>query len=119
MTRYLISFGAHAMDHIAEEDMPAVAKAAREVCREAINAGVFVLAGGLQDQPAAVVAEDGTVTSGPNPDAIMGIMVIDVTSRQEALSWAAKTAGACRCAQQVREIGFDPELNAMLRDADL
>ena len=28
MTRYLISFDAHAMDHIPDEDMPAVAKAA-------------------------------------------------------------------------------------------
>jgi hypothetical protein len=27
MTRYLISFGAHAMDHIPDEDMPAVAEA--------------------------------------------------------------------------------------------
>jgi len=29
MTWYLISFDAHAMDHIPGEDMPAVAKAAR------------------------------------------------------------------------------------------
>jgi hypothetical protein len=31
MTRYLISFGAHAMDHIPDEEMPAVAKASHEV----------------------------------------------------------------------------------------
>ena len=30
MTRYLISFDAHAMDHIPDEDMPAVAKAAHD-----------------------------------------------------------------------------------------
>ncbi len=28
MTQYLISFGAHAMDHIPDEDAPAVAGAA-------------------------------------------------------------------------------------------
>jgi hypothetical protein len=28
MTQYLISFGAHAMDHIPDEDAPAVARAA-------------------------------------------------------------------------------------------
>jgi hypothetical protein len=28
MTRYLISFDAHAMDHIPDEEIPAVAKAA-------------------------------------------------------------------------------------------
>ena len=33
MTRYLISFGAHAMDHIPDEDMPAVAKAAHATVR--------------------------------------------------------------------------------------
>ena len=31
MSQYLISFGAHAMDHIPGEDMPAVAKAAHAV----------------------------------------------------------------------------------------
>ena len=39
MTRYLISFGAHAMDHIPDKEMPAVAKASHEVVQEAINAG--------------------------------------------------------------------------------
>jgi hypothetical protein len=39
MTRYLISFDAHAMGHIPDEDMPAVAKAAHEVVEEAMNAG--------------------------------------------------------------------------------
>jgi hypothetical protein len=32
MTQYLILFGAHAMDHIPDEEMPAVAKAAHAVC---------------------------------------------------------------------------------------
>ncbi len=117
MTQYLIVFGAHAMDHIPEEDMTAVAKAAHAVCQEAINAGVYVLAGGLEDKPASIVATDGTVTDGPHPDAIGGITVVDVTSREEALKWAAKFAAACRCAQEVRAIGFDPELDTMLREA--
>ena len=29
-------------------------------------------------------------------------MVVDVPSHVEALEWAAKTAVACRCAQEVR-----------------
>jgi hypothetical protein len=117
MTKYVIVFGAHAMDHIPEEDMPAVAKAAHAVCQEAINAGVYVLAGGLEDQRASIVSTDGTVTDGPYPDAISGITVVDVPTREEALIWAAKVATACRCAQEVREIGLDPELDAMLREA--
>jgi hypothetical protein len=118
MTQYLISFGAHAMDHIAGEDMPAVAKAAHAVVQEVINAGVFVCAGGLEDQRASIVAADGTVTDGPYPEAIGGLTVVDVPSREEALEWAAKIAVACRCAQEVRAIGPDPELDATLRQGD-
>jgi hypothetical protein len=118
MTQYLISFGAHAMDHIPDEDMPAVARAAHAVVQEAVNTGVFVCAGGLGDQRASIVATDGTVTEGPYPEAISGLTVVDVPSRAEALKWAAKIAVACRCAQEVRAIGPDPELDAMLRQAD-
>ena len=46
MTRYLISFGAHAMDHIPDEDMLAVAKAAHAVIQDALNAGVYLFSGG-------------------------------------------------------------------------
>jgi hypothetical protein len=108
MTRYLISFDAHAMDHIPDEDMPAVAKASHEVVREAMDAGVWVFGGGLENQEASVVATDGTVTDGSYPEAIGGFCVVDVPSREEALKWAAKTADACRCAQEVREFMRDP-----------
>jgi hypothetical protein len=117
MTRYLISFDAHAMDHIPDEDMPAVAKASHEVVQEAINAGVWVFGGGLESQKASIVATDGAVTDGPYPEAIGGCCVVDVLSREEALEWAAKTAVACRCAQEVREFMPDPETAAMLREA--
>jgi hypothetical protein len=117
MTQYLISFGADAMDHVPAEDGPAVARAARAVVREAISAGVYVSAGGLGNQPASIVATDGAVTDGPYPEAIGGFTLVEVPSREEALRWAAKIAVACRCAQEVREIGADPELAAMLRQA--
>jgi hypothetical protein len=118
MTRYLISFAAHAMDHIPGEDMPAVGKAAHAAVQEAVNAGVFACGGGLENQQASIVATDGTVTDGPYPEAIGGLTVVEVPSREEALKWAAKIAVACRCAQEVREFGADPELDEMLRQAD-
>ena len=118
MTQYLISFGSHAMDHIPDEDAPAVARAARAAVQEAINVGVYVSAGGLVNQPASIVAPGGGVTDGPYPQAVGGFTLIDVPSREEALRWAAKIAVACRCAQEVREIGADPELDAMLGQAD-
>ncbi|HTU75032.1 MAG TPA: YciI family protein [Trebonia sp.] len=118
MTRYLISFGAHAMDHIPDEDMPAVARAAHAVVEEALNAGVYLFSGGLEGKRATIVATDGTATDGPYPEAIGGVTVVEVPSRAAALEWAAKIAVACRCAQEVREFGPDPELDAMLRQAD-
>jgi hypothetical protein len=108
MTRFLISFDAHAMDHIADEDMPAVGRAAHEVVEDAMNAGVWVFGGGLETQKASVVATDGTVTDGPYPERIGGFWVVDVPSREEALEWAARTAAACRCAQEVLEFMPDP-----------
>jgi hypothetical protein len=118
MTTYLISFNAHAMDDIPDEDMRAVAKAAHAVVQEAMDAGVYLFAGGLGYQRASIVATDGTVTDGPYPEAIGGVTVVEVPSREEALDWAAKIAVACRCAQEVREFMPDPELDAMLRQAD-
>jgi hypothetical protein len=85
MAQCLISFPSNAMDQIPEEEMPDVANAAHAVCQEAIDAGVYLLAGGLEDRPASIVATDGTVTDGPNPDFISGITIVDVPSREEAL----------------------------------
>ena len=121
MTRYLISFNDGAMDHLHDEDLPDVGKAAHAVVQEAVNAGVFVFGAGLERQKASVVATDGMVTDGPYPETkevIGGFVVVDVAAREEALTWAAKIAGACRCAQEVRELMPDPELDAMLRRAD-
>jgi len=108
MPRYLISFDAHAMDHIPREEMPAVDKAAHEVVDEALRAGVWVFGGGLEHEKASIVATDGTITAGTYPEAVGGFCVIDVPSREDALVWAAKTAVACRCAQEVREFMPDP-----------
>ena len=107
MTQYLISFDDGAMT-FPEEDLPDVAKAAHEVVQEAKAAGVWVFGGGLERQRASIVATDGMVTDGGYPVAIGGVTVVDVPSREEALKWAAKTAVACRCAQEVREFMPDP-----------
>ncbi|HUZ42722.1 MAG TPA: YciI family protein [Acidimicrobiales bacterium] len=117
MAKFIVSYGASAMDHIPDEDMPAVADAAHAVVEEILNAGVYVLAGGLENRSSSIVATDGTVTDGPGPEAIGGLTIVDVSSREEALKWAAKIAVACRCAQEVWEIGFDPELEAMIDQA--
>jgi len=111
MARYLISFDDGAMT-FPTEDLPAVSEASHRVVREAKAAGVWVFGGGLERQRASIVATDGTVADGPYPETkavIGGFSVIDVPSREEALTWAARIAAACRCAQEVREIMHDPE----------
>ena len=113
MTRYLISFDDGAMDHIPDEDFPDVARAAHEVIQEAVNAGVWVFGAGLARQMASVVATNGIVADGPYPETkevVGGFCVVDVPSREEALAWAAKTAVACRCSQEVRELMPDPNV---------
>src|SRR5262245_28659868 len=106
MTRYLISFDDGWMT-FPREDLPAVAEAALAVAHEAQDAGVWVYGAGLESQRASIVTTDGMITDGPFPETkevIGGFWVADVPSREEALRWAAKTAVACRCTQEVREI---------------
>ena len=112
MTRYLISFPSSAMSHIPREELPAVGEAAHAVVEEAMDAGVWVFGGGLaEDVDPVMVAGDGTITSGTDPQTKEfdgGFTVLDVPSREGAVEWAAKIANACRCAQELREFMPDP-----------
>ena len=112
MPRYLISFDDGSMDHIQAADLAAVGEAARAVVRDAKAARVWIWGGGIVRQAASVVAADGSVSNGPNPEtkrAVGGFSIIEVDSREEAHRWAARFATACRCPQEVREIMLDPE----------
>ena len=112
MPRYLISFDDGSMDHIPEKDLPAVSEATHAVVREIKQAGAWIFGAGVLRQQASIVTTDGSLTDGPVPETkavIGGFSIIEVASRDEALAWAAKIAVACRCPQEVREIGFDPE----------
>lgn len=112
MTKYLISFPAPAMDVPAEE-LAAVGEAARSVIREAKAAGVYVFGGGINGEVAPVmVAADGTVTNETYTQTSEfdgGFCVLELPSREAAIRWAAKIARACRCSQELREFGYDPE----------
>jgi hypothetical protein len=113
MTKYLISFPSSAMD-ITEEELPEVSRAAFAVIQEAKDAGVFVFTGGLKDEvPPVLVAGDGAVIGDAYPESrnlTGGFAVVEVETREEAMSWAAKIAVACRCAQELREFQYDPRV---------
>ena len=110
--KYLISFPASAMD-VADEDMAAVSEASHAVIREAKDAGVYVFGGGINaDVASLMVAADGTVTNETYPQTREfdgGFCVLELPSREAALPWAEKLAKACRCSQELREFGYDPE----------
>lgn len=112
MKKYLISFPAKAMQ-VPAEDFAAVGEVAREVMREAKAAGVYVFAGGInEDIPPVMVASDGAVARATYPQTQEldgGFCVLQLSSREAAIGWAAKIAKACRCSQELREFGYDPE----------
>lgn len=112
MAKYLISFPAAAMD-VPDEEMAAVGDASHAVMREAKDAGVYVFGGGINaDVAPRMVAADGTVTNETYPQTREfdgGFCVLELPSREAAIEWAAKIATACRCSQELREFGYDPE----------
>ena len=112
MTNYLISFPANAMK-VPAEDLAVVGEAAHAVIREAKAAGVYVFGGGINgDVAPLMVAADGTVTNETYPQTKEfdgGFCVLQLPSREAAILWATKIAKACRCSQELREFGYDPE----------
>lgn len=112
MTKYLISFPAPAMN-IPEEVLVEVGEAARAVIREAKRAGVYVFGGGINENVAPLmIAANGAATNETYPQTREfngGFCVLELPSRDAAIEWAAKIAKACRCSQELREFGYDPE----------
>ncbi len=112
MAKYLISFPSKAMVVPAGE-WEAVGRDAHAVMAEAKAAGVYVFGGGIDENvPPALVSANGTVVAGGYPWAPSldgGFTVLELPSRDEAVAWAARIAKACRCAQELRVFGFDPQ----------
>ena len=77
------------------------------------SAGVYVFSGGIHVGVAPVMVEaDGTVsnaTYAQMKELDGGFCVLELPSREAAVEWAAKIAKACRCSQELREFGYDPE----------
>ena len=112
MTKYLISFPSAAMV-VPDAELEAVGRDSHAVIDEAKAAGVYVFGGGIDEAvPPVLVSADGTVADGGYPWAPTldgGFCVLELPSRDEAVVWAARLAKACRCAQELRVFGFDPQ----------
>jgi hypothetical protein len=112
MAKYLISFPSKAMV-VPDGEWEAVVRDSHAVIEEAKEAGVYVFGGGIDESiPPVLVSADETLSEGGYPWAPPingGFTVLELPSRREAIAWAARIAKACRCAQELREFGFDPQ----------
>ncbi|MEE4300758.1 MAG: transcription initiation protein [Pseudomonadales bacterium] len=111
MARYLISFPSAAMV-AGEDEWDAIGRNAHAVIDAAKRAGVHVFSGGIDEDVAPVlVSADGNVSEGGYPWAPAldgGFTVLELSSRDDAIAWAARIARACRCSQELRVFQIDP-----------
>jgi len=111
MTKYLISFPSKAMA-VTPDELPDVSAESHAVIAEAKAAGVYVFGGGVDEaiEPTLVSADGSESTElYPGSDLTGGFLVLEIPTRDEAIAWAAKIAAACRCSQELREFGYDPD----------
>lgn len=112
MAKYLISFPSAAMV-VPDGEWAAVERDSHAVIEEAKAAGVYVFGGGIDASVGpALVSADGAVAEGGYPWAPAldgGFTVLELSTRGEAIAWAARLARACRCAQELRVFGFDAQ----------
>lgn len=97
---------------LTAEEFPIVSADSHEVIREAKAAGVYVFGGGILEQVDPVlVSADGSVSTEiyPGSELTGGFTVLELPTREDAVEWARKIAVACRCSQELREFGYDPE----------
>ena len=112
MAKYLISFPSAAMI-VPDDEWDAVVRESHAVIEEAKAAGVYVFGGGIDEGvPPVLVSADGTVAEGGYPWAPAldgGDTILELPPRGQAVAWAARLAKACRCDQELRVFGFDPQ----------
>ena len=112
MAKYLVSFPSAAMV-VPDGEWEAVGRDAQAVIDEKA-AGVCVFSGGIdEDVPPILVSADGAVAMGGYPWAPPtldgGFTVLELPSRDVLVAWAARIAKACRCDQELRVFGSDPQ----------
>ena len=112
MAKYLISFPSAAMV-VPDEEWDAVVRSSHAVIEEAKTAGVYVFGGGIDESiPPLLVSASGATSQGGYPWAPPlngGFTVLELPSYEDAVAWAARIAEACRCDQELRVFGFDPQ----------
>ena len=117
MTEYLLYFNQQWVGDHTEEWFRGRGPLAQAVEDEMKAAGVYVFAGGLEEEDGPVYSADATsgtvvVTDGPyveTKEFLGGLTVVDVDDEEDAKVWAGKIAEACGWPQEVRRFKRQPE----------
>lgn len=117
MTEYLIYFNQQWVGDHTEEWFRGRGPLAMAVVNEMKAAGVYVFAGGLDEDTATAFSADATsgtlmFTDGPfveTKEYLGGLTVVDVADEDAARMWAGKIAVACGWPQDVRRFKPRPD----------
>lgn len=117
MTEYLIYFNQQWVGDHTEEWFRSRAPLASAVVDEMKAAGVYLFAGGLEEETDTAFSADATsgtllFTDGPfaeTKEFLGGLAIVDVADDDAAKVWAGKLAEACGWPQEVRRFGRHPQ----------
>ena len=117
MTQYLIYFNQQWVGDHSEEWFRGRGELGMAVLDEMKAAGVYVFAGGLEEETDKAFSADATsgtllFTDGPfieSKEWLGGFTLVDVTDDDSARMWAGKIAVACGWPQEVRRFKSRPK----------
>jgi len=116
MAEYLLSFNQQWVGDHTEEWFRSRAPLARGVVNEMKAAGVYVFAGGLEEDgpvySADPTGEEVVVSDGPyveTKEFLGGFAIVDVPDDETAKMWAARIAEGCGWPHEVRKFGARPD----------
>ena len=117
MTEYLIYFNQQWVGDHTQEWFRSRGPLAMAVVNEMKAAGVYVFAGGLEEEGPIYSADatSGTllITDGPyveTKEFLGGFTVVEVSDDEAAKMWAGKLAEGCGWPQEVRRFGPHPQI---------
>ena len=118
MTEYLIFFNQQWVGDHTEEWFRGRGPLAMAVVDEMKAAGVYLFAGGLEEEPEKGFSADATsgtltITDGPyveTKEFLGGFAAVEVPDDDAAKMWAGKLAEACGWPQEVRKFKSRPDI---------
>jgi hypothetical protein len=118
MPQYLIYFNQQWVGDHSEEWFRSRGPLAMAVVEEMKAAGVYVFAGGLEEDDGPIYSADPTgdtvlITDGPyveSKEFLGGFALVDVDDDEAATTWAGKIAAACGWPHEVRRFKPQPKV---------